>query len=227
MTKGFLSFLEQHEKKLEKLLEEDVNQDTEEFMEDYSEPVQVPVKKVAPKPIQKIPLKPKVVVKESSTFSFCTKCGNKLPQGIQGKFCPFCGSATLMSTTGNNKVAVKKNDISENVSYASNLLDDEPMEKSRLLEYMEKNPVKNPMIEMIKGNQSSGESAMDRASELLDGTSETGQVQLLQMPDFSKFMPPKPKEEIKESVPNIPMAPSNLAIGDSSVENQMRSMGLL
>jgi predicted RNA-binding Zn-ribbon protein involved in translation (DUF1610 family) len=237
ISKSFLEFIEEHEKKLDDFIREDSLLDEEEVVA----PV---IKKVAPKPIQKsqvIKVQSKVIKESSVPFSFCTSCGNKLPANVVAKFCPSCGKQTLMSTDQKVKTASRTNSISENVDYASKLLDEEnPMDQSRLLEYLEKNPVKNPVIEMLKANRGIGKEktviseTADYASDLLDGSTPVGVggVQLLEMPDFSKFMPLKPVEEKKIEVvidesklPKI-MQPIT-QINDPNVEAQMRQLGLL
>jgi hypothetical protein len=230
VSKSFSKFLQEHEARLERLLSED----TDEVIEDSSDDNE-PVQRVVPKQIVKVISKPvsKPVIKESSTFNFCSSCGQKHPSGaVVGKFCTYCGKPTMMSTNGTSKIASKKNGISENVDYASSLLSDDSMEQSRLLDYLEKNPVRNPISEMIKESNTSNVSSMDRASELLDGCSDNSGVKLLEMPDFSKFMPQQPKqpEVIKETsqpIPEFQMAPSNLQINDPAIEAQMRSLGLV
>lgn len=223
MKESFLKFLEEHERKLEELITEDVSEEMEDFMEDNSEEPVIVKKTVSPRIIPKPKIVPKKIINES-TFSFCTSCGSKLPSGINGKFCPFCGKQTLMITNGVTKTASKVNRVSETIDYASNLLDDEPLQQSRLMEYIERNPVRNPISEMLKNNQNMGESTMDRASDLLEGTSDIGTGKLLEMPDLSHFMTQKPKEDIIQE--NIAMA-EETGIQDPMVLAQMKQLGLI
>jgi predicted RNA-binding Zn-ribbon protein involved in translation (DUF1610 family) len=237
VSKSFLEFLDAHEKKLEDFIREEESEVLEE--EIVVEPVRVIKKTFPTKVIQKPQMKtPPIKESSNAPFSFCTSCGKKIPDNIMGKFCCYCGKETVMRTDSKNKIAVKSNSISENVNYAANILDEEnPMTESRLITYLEKNPVKNPISEMLKANRSKGQESQtvisenaDRASELLDGTSDVGGVKLLEMPDFSKFMPPKETVKViqeAEVIQNLPMAPSNTQINDPNVEAQLRSLGLI
>ena len=220
MTKGFLDFIDEHERKLENYL-------TEEKVE---------VKPIVKKLIQKPGVKPTVAVKQSNSFSFCTSCGVKI--GVaNAKYCPACGKPTVMTTDGKTKVASKN--VSEDVSYANALMDEDSTEvyESRI-EKLLKNVPKNPIMEMLKGNHtpqsqirsSNGLSeAAEHASDLLGDEEPTVQG-FIPMPDFSqlkkKFGIEEPKQVINEA-PTIPMVDSNLNISDPAILSQMSQLGLV
>ena len=151
VSKSFLDFLDEHEKKLDAFIREEES----DILEEIVEPVRI-IKKTAPTKVIQKPQMKTPPIKESSNapFSFCTSCGKKIPDNVVCRFCPFCGKETVMRTDSKNKIATKRSEISENVSYAANILDEEnPMTESRLITYLEKNPVKNPFLQVSRYSQ--------------------------------------------------------------------------
>lgn len=219
VSKSFLEFIDNYEKDLDDFIRTESQEQEEQPI--IQEKV---VPKVVPQPVVK------KVVKESSTpFSFCTSCGQKSPYVKGGKFCTFCGSQSLNNTAQKSSV----NNVTEDVDYASSLLDETPMESSRLLQYMSKQKQLNPLNQLMGQNDNDTIPVMrdmaisetaSHACDLLDETPEMS-VKLLEMPDFSKFMSPQSKQENIQT-PMVEMQP-NVQVGDDDVQRQMRDLGLL
>lgn len=219
MSKNYLDFIDNYEKGLDEFIRTE-SREIEEQPKVIQEKKVVP--KVVPKPIQK------TIVKESSTtFSYCTSCGQKSPYVKGGIFCTFCGRQSLKNTASQPSVK----EVHDDVDHASSILDDEPMESSRIFEYLSKQNRPNPSMDAIRQQQVSQpmmetpiSEATSHACDLLDETPEMS-VKLLEMPDFSKFMPQQAKQEISQ--PSVPEIQSNLQIGDDDVQKQMQALGLI
>ena len=211
-----MDFLEEHERKLENIT----------------------VKKEKELTRQEVPL-PRVVTKRiveektqgnNSSFSVCTSCGKKQPVLLEGTYCPSCGKESLVGsgTKSGTKSVVKKN-ISDAVSHAEALMDDDAS--------MYQEGYVSPLAKMFKTtsvstqqlSQKEEEQLVDHASSLLGEDTDPVQQMFIPMPDFSALLNRKSQQPVVENKIDDPrlrlMSVPPVAV-DPGIEAQMKSLGL-